>query len=1122
VQAGHRAAEKHGKVEAKQVDLYRIIFTARQMDLVEERYVNRGDAAFSVSGAGHEAIAALNEHLVAADYLHLHYRDKALMLARGIAPVRFFRGLFCKQGSFSEGRQMSAHPAERGLRILSLTGPVGNHALQAVGVAAEIHRDKERPIVVCSMGDGASQQGEVLEAIAEAVRARLPVLFIIEDNRLAISTRTAGKTFYDLPAGQADSYYGLPIHRFDGADVPACGERFGKIVEHMRETRCPAIVHLAVERLFSHTNSDDQESYRDAEEIRLMRQTADPLIAYRVALLARGVPAAVLASAEASAVQEVRADAELALASPEPEVQLDAKRPLSMLSLPPAGMAREAGASGPTMLEAIRGVLRWRLRSDARVSLHGQDIEDPKGDVFGITRGLSSDFPGRVVNSALSEATIVGTAIGRALAGGRPVAFIQFADFLPLAFNQIASELGSMYWRTAGEWECPVIVMVACGGYRDGLGPFHAQTMESTALHVPGIDVFMPSNGIDAEELLNFAFESNRPSLFFYPKACLNLEAPRDLAALEPGQGHALPIRARMLRRGEDLTFVCYGNAVSACIEAADALLKSGASAEVIDLRSLSPWDEEAVIASVEKTGRLIVVHEDNRTCGFGAEVLATVLEKAVRRVQAKRVVREDTYVPCHFSSQLQVLPSFERVLAEAARLLELDLTWLPLPAIEKDIHLVCAPATGPSDQSIVLCDWRVAAGDDVVEGQTLGSVEGMKCVFDFESQVKGRVEALLVEQGSAVEVGTPIARIRVAEGQRSLAPRQMPVPVLRSRRKAQDDAPLQTRSAVGIVAVSTALGSRELANDELLRPHWRHNSDDIIRMTGIHSRRRIADGESVVSLGAAASRRVLEQAGLSIEDIGLVICATGTPDMLSPSVACRVLENLGGSEHGCPAYDISAACTGYLYGLGLAYDHLLARPDERVLLITSEIISPLLDEDDFGTAILFGDAATATILSGAAHEKDFRLHLQRPYLSSRAEPGNYLRAPHADSESALAMDGMKVFEWGVRCMTSALHKACSDAGVSVDAISQLVPHQANQRIIDTVCRQLQLPRDRLYMNLARTGNTSSSSIPICLADLLIDGLRPGVIGMVAFGAGFTYGACLLNHYPVNESAVNG
>ena len=659
------------------LDLYRSMYLARCVDQAEADLVACGEGVFHVPSSGHEGVAVLNWFLRPQDYLHLHYRDKALMLARGVPPVMFLNSVLCNGDSHSAGRQMSAHMSDPARRILSLVGPVGNQALQAVGIAAAVKHRADQPLVLCSMGEGTSQQGEVLEAIAEAVRWELPVLFWIEDNRYAISTHTRGKTFYSLPdwLGAATHHNGLPLHFLDGRDVHECGVKLGPIVDGVRQRRQPAIVVFQVERLSDHTNADNEVVYRSSQEQHFGRRRCDPLFLLGARLYANGISPDEVEDLHIRVHGEVRRATDRAREASPPLAAVDAKRPLPA-ALTERALEYRGGDANPRlrMLEAIREVLRHHLSHDPNVTLYGEDIEDPKGDVFGLTRGLSTDFPGRVVNAPLSESTIVGTSIGRALAGERPVAFLQFADFLPLAFNQILTELGSMYWRTVGGWECPVIILAACGGYRPGLGPFHAHTLESICTHVPGVDVFMPSTAGDAAGLLNAAFGSGRPTIFLYPKICLN---DRDSTTSADVTEQRIPIgKARLVTRGNHLTMVSWGSTLSLCAKASLALEAAGYPCDLIDLRSLSPWDSELTIASARRTGKLLIAHEDNLTCGFGAEVAAVVAEASPTPIVTRRVTRPDTFVPCNFANQLDVLPSFRRILSVAAEMLDLDLTW--------------------------------------------------------------------------------------------------------------------------------------------------------------------------------------------------------------------------------------------------------------------------------------------------------------------------------------------------------------------------------------------------------------------------------------------------------------
>ncbi|MFO0869086.1 MAG: thiamine pyrophosphate-dependent enzyme [Pirellulales bacterium] len=1110
--------------------LLRAMLTAREIDRCEQDLVRQGRAFFHVSGAGHEASAVLAAHLTPADWLHLHYRDKALLLARGLPPEEFFLSLLCKADGHSAGRQMSAHFGCPERRVLSMVGPVGNNALQAVGVAATLVGDPERPLVVCSVGDGTTQQGEFLEAVTQAVRDQLPVLFLVEDNRWAISTPTAGRTLYDLPSGPASSFLNLPIVRLNGRDPLACDAGLAEVVATLRRTGQPALVVLEVARLSDHTNADDQNLYRDAAEIAACRAQADPITHLIDSLQAAGVPASQIEELQRGVLLEVRAAVESAEAAAEPVPCLETKAPLPDHWQDRPEYRGQDDTRTTTMREALNGVLRERIASDPRVILLGQDIEDPKGDVFGVTRGLSSGYPGRVLNSPLSESTIVGTAIGRALAGQRPVAFLQFADFLPLAFNQIASELGSMYWRSKGGWQCPVIVMITCGGYRPGLGPFHAQSLESIAAHVPGIDVFLPATAGDAAGLLNAAFESGRPTLFFYPKSCLNLVAEatsRDVATqfVPPG-------RARWLRQGDDLTIVSWGNPLQAAAKAADLLADYGRSVDLIDLRSLAPWDVDGVLESVTRTGRLLVVHEDNQTCGFGAEVVATVCQRVSRGIQVERVTRPDTYVPCHYASQLQILPSAEKILDAAARLLDLEISWdRPAPQAD-DLASISAIGSGPADAEVEVVEIRVAVGDDVVPGQVVAEVEATKGVVDVASTLSGRVREILVTPGQRVPVGAPLLHLDSPDRPRTTPdPSQLPGTV-RLRPAARPVRPsLRLFPGVGTVALDTprtagvalldvvgALPRRQVANEELAPwlPQWQ--SRDIIERTGIETRHWVSPGETVLTLAVDAARQLLERCALQLSDVDLVIGCTTTPDQITPSLASRVCAALQspGIRGTAPAYDINAACSGYLFALRQAHDYLLNEPRGRVLIITSEVLSPLLDKSDPGTLPVFGDAATASLVVGEEWQEKCRLHFRPPLLSGHAEDGRLLAVP-LPGNGPIQMRGGEVFAEAVRSMTRILAQACTAGNCSLTDLDLLVPHQANQRILDSVAHRAGRPT---FSNIRRLGNTSSSTIPLALSELLPKLVTPQRWGLAAFGGGFTFAACVADARPLAQSLV--
>ena len=1105
---------------------YRQMYRARQIDRIEVEYVRRGEAFFSVSGAGHEATAVLADFLGKDDWLHCHYRDKALMLARGISARMFFLCLFNKDASHSRGRQMNAQMSAPELKVLSQVCPVGNGALQAVGVASAVKDQAARPIVLCSLGDGMTQQGEVYEAIAQAVRDTLPVLFLIQDNALALSTPTTGRTFYSTPDGDQDVFCSLTIVRIDGRDALAARAALGDVVAQMRENRRPAIVVFDVDRLDDHSSSDDQRLYRPADEIARIRATGDPLARLRAELVAQGVATASLDAFERESQDELRDLAEAARRAPDPAPTLTALRPLA----PELTDARREYRGGKdsagelTMLEAIREVLRQRLRSDDRVTLFGEDIDDPKGDVFGITRGLASEFPRRVANSPLAEATIVGMAIGQALAGKRPVAFLQFADFLPLAYNQIQAELATLHWRSDGDWPAPVIIMVPCGGYRPGLGPFHSACMDGVAAHIPGIDVFMPSTAGDAAGMLNAAFASERPTLFFYPKNCVN---ERSVTTTPDVARQFVPLgRARICRPGDDLTLVGWGNTVRLCLQAADALAQAGVSAEVIDLRCLAPLDIDSVLTSATRTGKLLVAHEDIQTAGLGAEVVARVAERASRPIVLRRVARADTHVPCNFANQLEVLPSLRKIVDTAVAMLGGQVDWHRADADPARLRTIKAIGLSPTDETVTLVEWQVRPGEKLQVGQIVATLEAEKTTFDFISPLAGEVVELRCALGQRVAIGEPLLTLRCADDEPNRLPvtREDPgVPVISGivrNASANAAAVVVTPVApadptgdgpVAIAAIATALGSRRVINDEIaaLCPAW--TADEILKRIGVETRYWVGDDEDALTLALAACRKLFSKTALSIEDIDLIVCATGTPLYASPSLAALLQHELSAGGAETATYDISAACTGYLTGLQIAYDHLRSRPAQRVLLVTSEALSRKLDNQSRDTAPLFGDAASATLLVGAqcAATTPLVARLHRPLLAGRGEPAQALTSPVA-SDGFITMDGLKVYESAVRKMPEILLRACAEAGCGAGELALVIPHQANQRIIDAIRVRMKLGHERIYSNFRNYGNTSSSSIPLCLDEVLATRAAGELIGLTAFGGGFTWGGAII------------
>ena len=1101
---------------SKMLDVFRSMLLARELDRVEQEMVRRGEASFHVSGGGHETTAVLSLSLHEEDYLHAHYRDKALLIARGMPMHSFIDALLCNGRGSSRGRNMVAHLGNRELNIVNMPTPVGNNALHACGVAAAIRDQESRPVVYCANGDGTTQQGEFYEAIAEAARENLPVLFMVEDNHLAISTTTSDRTFYQHQAGQADEFHGVPIRRCDGRDPVATHLLLDDIVTNMREDRQPMIVILDVERLSDHTNADDQRVYRTEAEIR-QSKAGDPILRLRHWLLDQNCTESVLDAIVAEAAALVGAAEIDSLSVNEPVTTSTAKAIVPVeLAHPSTEIRTEDSADGITMKEALRQVLFHWLENDNRVTLSGQDIEDPKGDVFGVTKGLSTRFPNRVRNAPLAEATIIGTAIGRSLVGERPVAFLQFADFVPMAYNQIACELSTMHWRSDGEWQTPVVLLAPYGAYRPGLGPFHSHSMEAVVAHCPGLDVFIPSTAADAAGVLNAALQSPRPSVIFYPKSLIN--DPAGATDPERVTENFAPIGvARKIRSGRDITLVAWGNTVRICREVADSLEQVGKEAEVIDLRSISPWDQKMVIASAEKTAHLVVVHEDNEFCGVGAEIISTIAERARMPVALRRVVRPNTLLPCNIGNQLDLLPSFRSVMTTCAELLDLDVEWPAAKAPENlDRIIVEAVGSGPADEAVEVVELFVETGQSVRRGDVIASLEATKSVFDLTAPLDGIVEAIVAEAGQTIPVGEPLMSIRPSGEQRprrSVPKREPQTPKLTPKTDSNSikivSQPLERRNFdVGMSLVSTVAGSRVITNDELLKGMKGRTSADVIRRTGIEQRHWASEGETAVSMAASACSTALQNAGLMLDDIDVVICATTSPTSVTPSMACQVVHqlNTGQVVPNVQAYDINAACSGYLYALQSGYDFLQSTPEGRVLLVTAEVLSPLLNPQDFDTAILFGDATSATILYGESHIDQAVARVTRPEVSARGEDGTALSVP-LPHDGYIQMQGRKVFTEAVRAMVGSLNRVCTQQHLQIGDLRLVVPHQANQRIIDAIQSRVGVD---VYSNIRNFGNTSSTSIPLCLSEVLPDCEVGERLGLCAFGGGFTFGAGIL------------
>lgn len=678
---------------------YRLMLLSRRVDDKEIQLKQQNLAYFQISGAGHECIqVAAGMHLSAErDWFFTYYRDRALALALGETAEEMLQGATgAEAGPDSRGRQMPSHFSVRRLHLGPSSSPTGTQFLQAVGFAeAGVFLDgasapPERPakgeVVWVSSGDGTTSQGEFWESLNTACNLRLPVLYCIQDNGYAISVPTSVQTAGGSISKLVASFPGLGIFEVDGCDLVESYRVMGEAASYVRGGNGPALVHAHVVRPYSHSLSDDERLYKTGEE-REREAQRDPIV--RTAALLRdhyGVSQEELDRVEAEVQAEVNLAADRAVAAPQPEAADWAANIYSPAVDPTsAAFSSEPGfadAAPKTMVDLLNACLRDELGRDERIVAFGEDVADAsceerleevkgKGGVFKVTHGLQRQFGGRrVFNSPLAEANIVGRAVGMALRGLKPVVEIQFFDYIWPAFMQLRDELANIRWRTGGAWSCPVVVRVPIGGYLKGGGPYHSQSGEVTFTHIPGLRVVMPSNALDANGLLRTAIRCDDPVIFLEHK---HLYRQTHNKSAYPGPEYTVPFgKVAVAREGQDLTVVTYGATVVRSVQAAKRLeAELGLSAEVLDLRSLSPYDWEAIASSVRKTGRALVVHEDTLSWGYGAEIAARIGDELFPWLDApvRRHAARDTFVAYAPVLEETILPQPESILAAMKQL---------------------------------------------------------------------------------------------------------------------------------------------------------------------------------------------------------------------------------------------------------------------------------------------------------------------------------------------------------------------------------------------------------------------------------------------------------------------
>ncbi len=670
------------------VGAYRTMFLSRRLDDKEIQLKRLNRAFFQINGVGHEAIGvAAAMHLKPGyDWFHPYYRDRAFCLQIGMTPLDMLLGsVGARSDPNSGGRQMPSHWSSKSLHIVSESSPTGTQILHAVGAAeasvyfaavreaaeltSSFHADE---VSYVSFGDGASSEGEFWESLNWACICKLPVFYVVQDNGYAISVPVDMQTAGGSISGLVRSFPNLLTIECDGTNFLESYEAAGKAVEHVRRRQGPALLHAHCIRPYSHSLSDDERLYK-TEEIRRQEAKRDPLTKWQKFLLAERLASEnELKEIETNIDKEIRQATDKALEAepPKPEtVMLYITSPTVDPTSDHFDHPPKFHGEPKTMVDLINACLRDEMARDPRVVVFGEDVADcsheedlgklkGKGGVFKVTHGLQRHFgSARCYNVPIAEASIVGRAIGMATRGLKPVVEVQFFDYIWLAMMQIRDEMTTLRWRSNNVFSCPLVIRAPIGGYLAGGAIYHSQSGESIFTHLPGLHVVMPSTALDANGLLRTAIRSDDPVLFLEPK---HLYRQTHNRSPYPGRDYMIPFgKAKLVREGDDLTIVTYGSLVVRAVQAAKILEGEGIRAEILDLRSLNPYDWELISASVKKTSRVLVLHEDAISWGYGAEIAARIGEDLFDFLDApvRRLAGKDVYIPYHPVLEDAVLP---------------------------------------------------------------------------------------------------------------------------------------------------------------------------------------------------------------------------------------------------------------------------------------------------------------------------------------------------------------------------------------------------------------------------------------------------------------------------------
>ena len=758
--------------------LLTILLESRHGDLREQNLNRQGKGHFHVSGMGHEGLAALGVAMVEGDYVCPYYRDRALVLGRGVASRELALDYFAKRKGQSHGRQMPSHYSYAARKIWSVPTPTGSQLLPACGIAWGIQLDGKPNVVVTTVGDAATRQGDFFEAVCFAKERKLPVLFVVEDNKYGISSPTRKINPLALDVLQPNDW-----QEIDGSDVQQIHDAGVKAFESMRAGNGPAFFWVNMERLSSHTSSDDHKLYRTAEEL-AEGEKLDPLRVWSERLIAEGVMTAdEYARLDTEIKERIRnefAEAERAEdpSADELELQVTAELPQLDDEVLPPGKYRIG--------DTINKTLRLGLERNGDRIIFGEDVEDPKGGVFRLTQKLSTEFPKQVYNSPLAESTIVGVACGLASYGKRPVFELQFIDFIGPAWNQLVTNLSTLRWRSFGTWTCPVVIYAPYGAYLPGGSLWHSQANEAALAHFPGINVAIPSTPEDAAGLLWTAMHCEDPTFVLIPKHLLWAEHE----SKEPVRAAPLGV-ARKRASGSDVTLVAWGNTVEKSLEALEEI-GGEVSVDLIDLRSIVPWDRAAIEESVGRTGRLVIVQEDSENCSVGQMIVSHLagLPEIWSELIAPPILVSKTNVMIGYNPiyEYAALPDVKRIVAAIRRSISSMETARPRAVAAPARVETHRPEGGPAPKRQAMTDSNrkqkitipimgegirnakvvtllKQPGDAIALDDPLCEVETDKAVYPIESSFAGTMGEWKTEVGATVEIGQEIGTI-LAEGE--------------------------------------------------------------------------------------------------------------------------------------------------------------------------------------------------------------------------------------------------------------------------------------------------------------------------------------------------------------------